>query len=299
MKIDNYKLNAVRGRKQQKKIGLALGGGGAKGLAHIGVIKILEKYDIPIDYIAGTSMGALVGGWYAAHRSVKTLEKIFLEIDHREVIPIKKVVKKKKGILFSDKLVVRDLEDGFYGRKIEDLSIPFASITTDVEKGEEVVIKSGDLYEAVNASIALPIVFKPIRIDGKLLMDGGFVNPVPADAVRNMGADFVIAIDVSSKWLNIEEEMVKPRNMTSIVSKAFSALEYQIAKRVLKEADIVLRPSVLKYDWRDFDRAAEIISKGVEEAKANISEIQNKTGHYRSRAPKTLFEKIIDFYLDG
>lgn len=285
--------------RKQKKIGLALGGGGAKGLAHIGVIKVLEKYDIPIDYIAGTSMGALVGGWYAAHRSVKTLEKIFLEIDHKEVLSIKKVIRKKKGVLFSDKLVVQDLEDGFYGRKIEDLSIPFRAIATDVEKGEEVVIRKGDLQETISASIALPIVFKPARIDGKLLMDGGFVNPVPADAVRNMGADFVIAVDVSSKWLNIEEEMVRPHNMTSIISKAFSALEYQVARRVLKEADIVLRPAVLKYDWRDFDRAEEIIAKGAEEAKENIVEIQKRTGYYRSRAPKTFFEKIIDFYLDG
>lgn len=285
--------------KQRKKIGIALGGGGAKGLAHIGVIKILEKYDIPIDYIVGTSMGALVGGWYAAHGNIKSLENIFLEIDGDEVLPARKIIKNKKGILFNDKFVLRDLDNGFYGRKIEDLAIPFCVVATDVEKGEEVVIKSGDLQEAISASIALPVFFKPVRIDGKLLMDGGFVNPVPADIARQMGADYVIAIDVSSKWLNIEEEAIKLRNAYSIISKAFSALEYQIARRILKEADIVISPAVLSYSWLDFHKTEEIIAKGIEEAIANIEEIQQKTGYRRAREPKTIFEKIVDFYASG
>lgn len=282
--------------EKRKKIGLALGGGGAKGLAHIGIIKILERYGIPIDCIAGTSMGALVGGWYAAHRNVQSLEKIFLEIDENEILSVRKVARKKDGILFSDKLVIKDLDDGFYGRQIEDLSIPFRAITTDVVSGEEVVLDKGDLYEAINASIALPIVFKPVRIDGRILMDGGFANPVPADIVREMGADYVIAVDVSSKWLNVEDEATKPQKISSLVSKAFSALEYQIAQRVLKEADIVIRPAVLGYDWRDFYKAKEIIGKGADEMRENIEEIQNKTGYSRIREPQTLFEKIIDFY---
>ena len=210
--------------KQRKKIGLALGGGGAKGLAHIGVIKVLEKYDIPIDFIAGTSMGAMVGGWYAAHGNVESLEKIFKEVDHKEVLPVRKVIKNHKGILFSDKMVIQDLEDGFYGRKIEELSIPFCAVSTDVETGAQVILKEGNLSEAVSASIALPIMFKPARIDVKLFMDGGFVNPVPADIVRAMGADFVIAVDVSSKWLDVTEEQIGIRNIYSIVSKVFSAM---------------------------------------------------------------------------
>lgn len=286
-------------KKQRKKIGLALGGGGAKGLAHIGVIKILEKYDIPIDYIAGTSMGALVGGWYAAHRSVQSLEKIFLEVDENEILPVRKVARRKDGILFSDKLVIKDLDDGFYGREIKDLAIPFKAIATDVVTGAEVILDRGDLYKAISASIALPIVFKPIRIDGKILMDGGFVNPVPADVVRKMGADYVIAVDVSSKWLNVEDEATKPQRIHSLVSKAFSALEYQIARRILEEANIVIRPAVLKYDWRDFYKAKEIVGKGAEETMANIEEIQQKTGYSRARKPQTIFEKIVDFYINN
>jgi NTE family protein len=279
--------------KQRKKIGLALGGGGAKGLAHIGVIKVLEKYAIPIDFIAGTSMGAMVGGWYAAHGNVESLEKIFKEVDHKEVLPVRKVIKNHKGILFSDKMVIQDLEDGFYGRKIEELSIPFCAVSTDVETGAQVILKEGNLSEAVSASIALPIMFKPARIDGKLLMDGGFVNPVPADIVREMGADFVIAIDVSSKWLDVTEEQIGIRNIYSIVSKVFSAMEYQVAQKILTEADIILRPAVLGYSWRDFDKAKEIIEKGIDETENSIDDILQNTG-YRGKRQKTLFEKIFD-----
>jgi NTE family protein len=279
--------------KQRKKIGLALGGGGAKGLAHIGVIKVLEEHGIPIDFIAGTSMGAMVGGWYAAHGNVESLEKIFKEVDHKEVLPVRKVIKNHKGILFSDKMVIQDLEDGFYGRKIEELSIPFCAVSTDVETGAQVILKEGNLSEAVSASIALPIMFKPARIDGKLLMDGGFVNPVPADIVREMGADFVIAIDVSSKWLDVTEEQIGIRNIYSIVSKVFSAMEYQVAQKILTEADIILRPAVLGYSWRDFDKAKEIIEKGIDETENSIDDILQNTG-YRGKRQKTLFEKIFD-----
>jgi NTE family protein len=282
--------------KKRKKVGLALGGGGAKGLAHIGVIKVLEKYGIPIDYIAGTSMGAFVGGWYAAHGTTKILENLFLEIDEGEVLPVRKIARNKEGILFSDKLVLEGLEEGFYGRKIEDCDIPFAAITTDVESGAEVVLRSGSLLESVRASISLPIIFKPVKVNGRLLMDGGFVNPVPADIVRKMGADIVIAIDVSSRWLNIEEESVHLRNIYSIISKTFSALEYQVAQRVLKEADIIMRPAVLGYEWLEFHQAKQIIAKGVDETEENIEEIEKKTG-YKQIKKETLLEKIIDFYV--
>jgi NTE family protein len=154
-------------------------------------------------------------------------------------------------------------------------------------------LKEGNLSEAVSASIALPIMFKPARIDGKLLMDGGFVNPVPADIVREMGADFVIAIDVSSKWLDVTEEQIGIRNIYSIVSKVFSAMEYQVAQKILTEADIILRPAVLGYSWRDFDKAKEIIEKGIDETENSIDDILQNTG-YRGKRQKTLFEKIFD-----
>jgi NTE family protein len=282
----------------RKKIGLALGGGGAKGLAHIGVIKVLEKYGIPIDFIAGTSMGALVGGWYAIRKKIKLLETLFLEIDNSETYSMNKVMKARDGALFSDKNVIRRLEGAFEDLTFEDCQLPFAAVATDVATGEEVIIKEGRLADAVRASVSLPLIFKPVKRDGRLLIDGGFVNPVPADVVKDMGADFVIAVDVSSKWLNIpeNESTLKEGNIHSVMSEVFSAIEYQVAKQILQYADIILRPAVLSYDWLAFNRAEEIIEKGRDEAMRNLKEIQDKTG-CRLEEPKSFFEKIVDIFL--
>ncbi|MBI4837462.1 MAG: patatin-like phospholipase family protein [Candidatus Portnoybacteria bacterium] len=280
----------------RKKIGLALGGGGAKGLAHIGVIKVLEKYGIPIDFIAGTSMGALVGGWYAARKKIKILETLFLEIDDSEAYSMNQVMKERRGVLFGDKAVVGRLEEAFRDLTFNDCQMSFAVVATDVATGEKVILDKGKLIDAVRASISMPLIFKPVKHDGRLLMDGGFVDPVPADVVRDMGADFVIAVDVSSRWLNIPEANLKVKNVPAVMSEVFSAIEYQVAKQILQCADIILRPAVLGYDWLAFNKAKEIIEKGRDEAMRNLWEIQDKTGYHREQ-PETLFEKIVDFFL--
>ena len=291
-KTDKKNLN-------RKKIGLALGGGGAKGLAHIGVIKALQQAEIPIDYIAGTSMGALVGGWYAAKKNILLLENLFLQIDHKSIFPVEKMVKTKDGSLFQNKTIVELLESGIGRTKIEDCQIPFAAVATNVANGDEVIIKEGKLSDAIRASIALPVIFSPVKINDKLLMDGGLINPVPADILKEMGAEIVIAVDVSSRWLtsyDIKGEPVNFKNFYSLVSDVFSVLEYQIAKKILKEADIILRPPVINYDWLDFHRAKGIIEAGSGETKRNLEEIRKKTG-YLKKEPETLFEKFINFLL--
>jgi NTE family protein len=280
----------------RKKIGLALGGGGAKGLAHIGVIKVFERYGIPIDFIAGTSMGALVGGWYAARKKIKILETLFLEIDDRETYSMNQVMKERKGVLFSDKYVTKRLESALQDLTFDDCQIPFAAVATDVATGEKVVINEGRLADAVRASVSLPLIFKPVKRDGRLLMDGGFVDPVPADVVKEMGADFVIAVDVSSRWLNVPEANLEVKNVPAVMSEVFSAVEYQVAKLILKHADIILRPAVLNYDWLSFNKAEEIIEKGKDEAMRTLREIQDKTGYYREEA-KSFLEKVVDFFL--
>lgn len=285
-------------KKNKKKIGLALGGGGAKGLAHIGVIRALEKYGIPIDFIAGTSMGALVGGWYALYGKISSLENLFLEIDEEEVFPIEKLIKDKKGILFSDRVVLKGIRRGFKNKKFEECLIPFAAVATDVVNGDIAVLEKGDLSGAIGASIAVPLVFKPVKIDKKILVDGGLVNPVPADVVREMGADVVIAIDVSSKWIDISSDFLQPADVYSIVSKTFSAVEHQIARPILKQADIVLRPPVMRYTWLSFGEAKDIIRCGFDETKYNLKEIQEKTG-YHIQGPQTILEKVVDFVLYG
>jgi len=276
-----------------KKVGLALGGGAAKGLAHIGVIRILEKAGIEISYIAGTSMGALIGGWYAATKDIAFLENLFLGIKDKDIYPASHILLKKNGELFKNKFILEPLEERFRKMDVEDCKIPFAAVATDVENGGEVVIQEGNLYNAIQASTALPIIFPPAKVDGRLLMDGGFVNPVPADVVRGMGAEFVIAVDVSSKWLNLEEESFGPTKIYNIIPRALEIIEYQLARRILPQADVVLTPPVLGYRIFQFNDAKEIIKCGENETRNKLSEIYRGCNH--TPPSKKPFEQFMDF----
>ena len=279
-----------------KKIGLALGGGGAKGLAHIGIIKALENAGIKIDYIAGTSMGALVGGWYAATGDINALEDFIVHIKRSDIFPIKEIVNRKDGALFKGESIADKLREELKNIKIEDLQIPFAALATNTKNGDEVRLKNGDLVDAIRASTALPIVFAPVAINGHLLIDGGLANPVPADVVKDMGADYVIAVDVSSRWFAAPEELATTHDIYGVISCAISIIEYQIAKNVLKSANLVLRPPVMSHNWLEFNKAQEIIKAGERELELNLREIRRKTGY--KKPPQTLAEKFLDFILN-
>ena len=279
-----------------KKVGLALGGGGAKGLAHIGVIQALEDAGISIDYITGTSMGALVGGWYAATKDIISLKEMFLGLKKRDLFPISRVLRKQDGAIFRDNSLVKLLESELKDKKIEECAIPFRAVATDVSNGDEVLIERGGITEAIRASAALPIIFNPVEVGTKILMDGGFSNPVPADVVRSMGAEYVIAVDVSSRWLNFSDRSLFISNIYSLMENALTLIEYQLAKVSLKEADILLRPSVMRFSWLEFDEAWEIIQQGAKETRKHLKEIRKATGY--SEPPKTAMRKFWEFLLD-
>ncbi|MFA6407119.1 MAG: patatin-like phospholipase family protein [Candidatus Paceibacterota bacterium] len=280
----------------KKKVGLALGGGGAKGLAHIGVIKELERMGIEISFISGTSMGALVGAWYAATKDIDALEKLFLGVTKDGIFPVGKIIRKHDGNVFKDPMVPAFYESRLDGIMFDECKIPFKAVATDVKNGNQVVLGEGKVMDAVRASAALPIVFNPVEIEGRILMDGGFVNPVPADVVKEMGADIVIAVDVSSKWIDFSEMRFDLLHMHSIVSGAMSVVEYQVAKKILKEnADIVLNPAVLSYNWLEFNNAKELILCGKKETHLHREEIGKRTGH--RLAEKSSFETFMDFIL--
>lgn len=279
-----------------KKVGLALGGGSAKGLAHIGVIKELERAGIEISYIAGTSMGALVGAWYAMNRNITDLEEAFLKVTDGDVYSASRIARKQDGEIFRDSSIPKFLEEHFKNASFSDCAIPFKAIATDVKDGSQVILDSGNLLDAVRASTALPVVFSPTEIGGRTLMDGGFVNPVPADVVKKMGADFVIAVDVSSKWLDFSQTKIDPLHVYSLVAQAMSLVEFQIAARILPDyADIVLRPEVMSHHWLDFSSARELIGHGETEAHKKLSEISRHTGHVLPK--KSPFEEFMDFIL--
>jgi len=281
--------------KKRKKIGLALGGGGARGLAHIGVIKALREFGIEPDYVAGTSMGSIVGGWFCAGEPLEDLEGIFLKAKEKGLFSKTKIIWKRDGVLFKDFEIQAALEKRLSHISIEKCKTPFAAIATNVKNGDEVVLDKGSMNFALKASSAVPIAFKPVKTEeNELLVDGAFSNPVPADVVRKMGAEIVIAVDVSSRWVNLDQE-IKLTNIRSLMSSSLQAVEYQLAKDHEKDADILLRPPVTHLSWLDFSNVEDIISAGYREARANINKISKTSG--QKLPEKTLFDKFVDFVL--
>ena len=182
---------------ENKKTALVLGSGAARGLAHIGVLKVLEQLRIPVDIVVGSSLGAMIGGAYAAGLGAAQLEEIACETNWLRVAQIlfpKKL--QSKGLLDGGR--VQDFLLALLGeRKIEELNKTFACVATDIITGEEILMHSGSLVKAIRASISFPFLFTPIEIDGRFLVDGGVVNPLPVSVARELGADIVIAVGVT------------------------------------------------------------------------------------------------------
>jgi len=181
--------------EKEKKIGIALGSGSARGLAHIGVLKVLEANKIPINYIAGSSMGALIGALYASGLSVQQLDDIACNADWKLTAKMFTPTLPWNGLVSGNR--IRDFIKTLVGDiNINDLKIPYAAVATDVNTGEKIVIQQGSLVEAIRASISIPGVFTPVQYGGRFLVDGGVANPVPVDVIKSMGADIVIAVNV-------------------------------------------------------------------------------------------------------
>ncbi len=263
--------------RRHKKVGLALGGGAARGLAHIGVLKALAENNVPIDVIAGTSIGALVGVCFAKDGEIDTLEEIVLNIDWKQLALLvdPNLALLKKGFIHGEKIkellcsIIGDIE-------FKDLKIPFRVIATDATTGEEIVIDGGSVAEAVRASISIPVLFTPVKFGNKFLIDGGMVNPVPVDTAKNMGAEFVIACNVIPEPQKRKRNYMKNKSMTKLTKKidpntpnivdvlinSFYIMEHRIAVLNLKKADIIINPEVNDISILEFYKGAEAISEG-------------------------------------
>jgi len=183
--------------KRGLKIGLALGGGSARGLAHVGIIQTLEAYNIPIDIIAGTSIGSVVGSLYAAGASINQLEEAALSMKKSKTFSLIDLALPHSGLI-SGKKIVEMLNDlALKDKTFDDLEIPFATVATDVESGAEVILNQGKVIDAVRASISIPGIFTPVKYQDYYLVDGGVVDPVPVDVVQKMGADIIIAVSLA------------------------------------------------------------------------------------------------------
>ncbi len=180
---------------QKRKIGIALGSGSVRALAHIGILKALKEEKIPVDFIAGTSMGALIGALYVTD-TIDEFEKFIRKADWKTIVAYCDFVFPRMGLVQGDRLI-RLLKRFFKDKQFEDARLPFTAIATNLLNGQEIRMNSGPLVPAIRASISLPGILEPAKIDGIYLVDGGLVNPIPINVVREMGADYVIAVDLS------------------------------------------------------------------------------------------------------
>jgi len=180
-------------QKEKKKLGLALGGGAARGLAHIGVLKVLEEEGIRVDTVAGTSIGAMIGALYAAGVPVRQIEDVARNVDWRQMARLIDPTLPKAGLIDGRK-VGMFMAELLPVRSFEELRLPFAVVATDVETGEVLIIKKGDLLPALQAAIAFPGIFTPVSFGNRFLVDGGLCNPVPVDVARDLGADAIIGV---------------------------------------------------------------------------------------------------------
>lgn len=280
---------------ERPKIGLVLSGGGARGGAHVGILKVLEELDVPVDYIAGTSMGAIIGGLYAAGYSAAEVETILNETDWAKALSDRparpdRTMRKKdlerqffiplrvgfnKGKLQLPLGVVEGQHlDQIFHRLLfpvvgiddfDRLPIPFRAVATDLVTGEEVVLGGGSLPDALRASMSVPGVFAPVRIDDRLLVDGGLANNLPVSVVRSMGADIVIAVDISTPLLR-EDQLTSVLSVTEQLTSFLTRknTEQQIA--AMAPGDILIVPELGDFSSADFAGASEVVGLGYEAA---------------------------------
>ena len=249
----------------EPKIGLALGSGGARGFAHIGVLKVLKEANIPIHCIAGSSMGSLVGCIYAVHENPYMMEKLAVHLKLKHWIDF---TVPKMGLVAGEKVseLIRLLT---HGKRLEDLRIPTAVVATDLVTGKEVVFTEGPIDKAVRASIAIPGIFNPVVDDGRVLVDGGVVNRVPIKAVRALGADLVIAVDVVAEIPKIEI-----RSLFDVISQTIDVMERHVFQRQAELADVLIQPKVGHVSSTDFIQAAGCIAAGEAAAREKIADIR-------------------------
>ena len=244
-----------------------LGGGGSKGFAHIGVLKVLEAQKIPVHMIVGTSAGSLVGSLYASGKTAFELQGIALKMDSDNVIDYDWKIW-SGGLIIGDKLE-NFINANVKNTPIEKLKIPFYAVATNIATGEEIVFARGNTGMAVRASCSVPAVFQPFKIGNITYVDGGVVSPVAVDVARRNGADIVIAVDISG---GINRTV--PDGMIDSLKKSVDIMYSKIAEYQIKNADVVIRPNMRNIGSTDMDKFNEAIFEGEKAATLKLPELQ-------------------------
>lgn len=283
------------------KIGLALGGGGAKGFAHIGVLKVLEANDIPIDMIAGTSIGAVAGGFYAMGMDADEIDRMadtidwlrlfgigyenekFFELTNQITYKIPFYFQKDEDILLHEGGVVSGdkillfLRGKTAGMSFSQLRIPFKATSVDLLSGDLKILDHGEVALAMRSSFSIPGIFAPVNTEGMLLVDGGILDNLPVDVVRSMGADIVIAVDLSSFEPKKKEDM---SNVLAVIER-FETIQHQaINAASAKKADLVIHPDVISIGLLEFNKQKEARKAGEAAASLKIEELKKMIGSY-------------------
>jgi NTE family protein len=257
------------------KIAFVLGSGGPKGLAHIGIIKVLLNEGIMPSIITGSSIGALMGGAFAKLGSIDEVERIAISSDMKTVLTVLFDPTLKMGLVRGRK-VVNFLESNIGDAEISTLVPKFYPVATNFNTGESYVFEEGSLITGIRASISIPIFFEPVRLNGLLLMDGGLSQQVPVLTAKEKGADFVIAVNLYGKLSETPYRKISSMNFYKIFSDSIDILQYNLAKENCKYADVILTPDVQDIGWDYFWKPAEVIERGVKEALKKLPEIKKK-----------------------
>ena len=268
---------------QRPSVGLALGGGGARGLAHIGVLEVLQEAEIPIDMIAGTSAGAAIGAIYAQGKDASLIKNLATGFNWRKLFSLVDFVFPRNGLIQGKRIA--DLLQLVMGGKIKftDLKIQLACVATDLSRCEEVVIDEGSVIDAVRASISIPGIFTVFKHKGRYLIDGSLVNPVPVNVLKNKGIDFVIAVNVIPDLRERHNQAgkqdivaFKKPNIFSVIMQSTHIAQCVLLRSCLQGAEVVIQPQVAHIGVADFRRASECITQGRLAAKDPVLEIKRR-----------------------
>jgi NTE family protein len=246
--------SAAAETKRVPAIGLALGGGFARGIAHVGVLKVLEEEGIPVRMIAGTSVGALIGAAYCSGVTIAELEEVAYKV---RFTTFARWTLSRYGFATNDRMV-SFLTRTLKVQTFEELRIPLGVTATDFNTGEGMVFTSGSIIDPVRASCAYPGMFLPVEIRGRWLVDGMLSNPVPTRPLRAMGAERVLAVQLKGQW----SKTTAPRHLFDVIGQSFAIAQDMMSSVWRSAADLVIEPDVAGFDYDDFKRAGELIRVG-------------------------------------
>jgi NTE family protein len=260
--------------KKEPKIALVLGGGAAKGFAHVGVIRVLEQEKIPIHMVIGTSVGSLIGGIYAANPDSFQLEWIAFKIDRNDILDFS-VVYSKFGPVQGTRLE-SFLDQNVKVKKVEETKIPFFPVATDLNTGETLTLDRGPLAKAIHASSAIPGIFVPVQYDSRTLVDGGVTDNVACDIARAKGADIIIAVNLSKDVKNYQID-----SLVDVMAQSISIMMHRSTKAKMGPEDVIIEPDIKGVSMFDFSQKKQLMEEGMKSARQAIPRIKELMARYQ------------------